>query len=127
MADHFPTTGRRWSTLSSKKTKKVDQTIHFTTGLCSRKAGYAADPLDQLEAKGHLTTIAKDVFGIDPTRFNLFLLETNVPDKVIDEVLLKLPAWASAPRPRYCQMRDVSRRKVTGMLAGLRTYRVLPV
>ena len=73
------------------KEKKVDQTIRFTTEPCSRKAGTAADPLNQLAAKDHLTAMAKDVSGIDLTRFNLFLAETHVPDEAVDEVLSKLP------------------------------------
>lgn len=80
------------------KEKKVDQTIRFTTEPCSRKAGTAADPLNQLAAKDLLTAMAKDLPGIDLTRFNLFLSETHVPDEAADEVLSKLPP--RVPRAR---------------------------
>lgn len=73
------------------KEKKSNQTIRFTTEPCSRKAGTAADPLNQLAAKDLLTAMAKDISGIDLTRFNLFLSETNVPDEAVEEALSKYP------------------------------------
>ncbi|MCJ1391940.1 hypothetical protein MMC18_004807 [Xylographa bjoerkii] len=80
------------------KQKKVDQTIRFTTEPCSQKAGTAADPLNQLAAKDLLTAMAKDVSGIDLTRFKLFWSGTNVPDEAAEEVLSKLPPG----HPRAC-------------------------
>ena len=89
------------------KEKKVDQTIRFTTEPCSRKAGTAADPLNQLVAKDLLTAMAKDMSGIDLTRFNLFLSETHVPDEAADEVLSKLPP--GHPRARVLVAFDLER------------------
>ena len=73
------------------KEKKVNQTIRFTTEPCSRKAGTTADPLNQLAAKDLLIAVAKDISGVELTRFNLFLSETNVPDEVANEAVSKLP------------------------------------
>ena len=89
------------------KEKKVDQTIRFTTEPCSRKAGTAADPLNQLPAKDLLTAMAKDLPGIDLTRFNLFLSETHVPDEAADDVLSKLPP--GVPRARVLVAFDLER------------------
>lgn len=89
------------------KEKKVNQTIRFTTEPCSRKAGTAADPLNQLAAKDLLVAMAKDISGIDLTRFNLFLSETHVPDEVADEAVSKLPP--GVPRARTWIAYDLER------------------
>lgn len=74
------------------KEKKLDQSIRFTIEPCSRKAGTAADPLNKLAAKDLLTAMAKEVPGIDLTRFNLFWSETHVPNEAADKVLSKIPS-----------------------------------
>lgn len=89
------------------KEKKVEQTIRFTTEPCSRKAGTAADPLNQLAAKDLLTAMAKHLLEIDLTRFNIFLSETHVPDEAADEVLSKLPP--GVPRARVLVAFDLER------------------
>lgn len=89
------------------KEKKTDQTIRFTAEPCSRQAGTAADPLNQLAAKNLLTAMTKDVSGIDLTRFNIFLSETNVPDEAVEEVLSKLPPYV--PRARVLVAFDLER------------------
>lgn len=89
------------------KEKKADQTIRFTIEPCSRKSGSAADPLNQLAAKDFLIAMAKDVSGIDLTRFNLFLSETNVPNEAADEALSKYPT--GIPRARTWVAFDLER------------------
>lgn len=87
------------------KEKKAGQTIRFTTEPRSREAGTAADPLNQLASQGLLTAMAKDISGIDLTRFNLFLTETNVPDHAAENVLSKLPP--GHPRARVLVAYDL--------------------
>lgn len=87
------------------KEKKANQTIRFTTEPTSWKAGTAADPLNQLASRDLLTGMAKDVPGIDLTRFNLLLAETHVPDDAAEEVLSKLPP--GHPRTRVLVAYDL--------------------
>lgn len=76
------------------KEKKLEQTIRFTIEPASRKAGTPADPLNQLAAKELLTLMAKEIPGIDLTRFELFHSETRVPDEAADEIREKNPPGA---------------------------------
>ncbi|ROW12011.1 hypothetical protein VPNG_05200 [Cytospora leucostoma] len=87
------------------KEKKASQTIRFTTEPRSREAGTAADPLNQLASQSLLTAMAKEIPGIDLTRFNLFLAETHVPDHAAEEVLSKLPP--GHPRARVLVAYDL--------------------
>ena len=83
-----------WSPLEYSinwKEKQPNQTVRFAIEPASPKAGTAADRLNQRSAKDWLTKMAKDVPGVDLTRFDLFLSETNVPDEAADEVLSKMP------------------------------------
>ncbi|KAI3327599.1 aromatic prenyltransferase [Xylariaceae sp. AK1471] len=73
------------------KEKKAVPTIRFTTEPCSPEAGTPLDPLNQKSARNVLSEMAKIVPGIDLTRFDLFLTETNVPDTSAEEALSKLP------------------------------------
>lgn len=81
--------------LSLNWKEKVGQTVRFTTEPSTEKAGTAADPMNQLAAQSLLTAMAKDVPGIDLTRFHLFLEATGVPDAAAEEVWAKFP-----PLPR---------------------------
>ncbi|ETS75465.1 hypothetical protein PFICI_12409 [Pestalotiopsis fici W106-1] len=73
------------------KEKKARQTVRLAIEPCSREAGTAADPLNQLASKSLLEAMAKDVTNIDMVRFNNILAETNVPDEDAERILSKLP------------------------------------
>ncbi|RYC64352.1 hypothetical protein CHU98_g1872 [Xylaria longipes] len=92
------------------KEKKAEQTIRFTTEPCSPEAGTASDPLNQRMVRNILSEMAKEVPGIDLTRFDLFFSETSVPDKSADEVLCKLPP--GYPRSRALIAFDLERGSV---------------
>ncbi|KAL9622088.1 MAG: hypothetical protein Q9160_003587 [Pyrenula sp. 1 TL-2023] len=89
------------------KEKKTGQTIRFTAEPCSPEAGTSADPLNQLASRDLLTAMSGAISGIDLTRFDLFLAETNVPDEDADEVLSKLPP--GHPRARVLVAFDLER------------------
>lgn len=92
------------------KEKKAYQTIRFTIEPCSWKAGTAADPLNQLAARNHLIEMAKNLPGIDLTRFNLFWSETNVPGEAADDILSKLAP--GIPRVHTLVAYDLERRGI---------------
>ena len=73
------------------KEKKFTQTVRFTTEPLSQDSGRTADPLNQVPAQQLLTAMAKTIPGIDLTRFNLLLEETNVPHQAAEDVLAKIP------------------------------------
>lgn len=70
--------------------EKAGQTVRFTFEPCYEEAGTSADPLNQLASKKLLTAMAKEVPGIDLTRFNIILEETNVPNEAAEKVVSKL-------------------------------------
>jgi DMATS type aromatic prenyltransferase len=76
------------------KEKKPDQTIRFTIEPTSREAGTPADPLNQLAARKLLTAMAKDLDGVDLTRFEIFHAETRVPNDAAEEIIAKNPPGA---------------------------------
>lgn len=75
------------------KEKKTGQTIRFCMEPSNARSGTVADPLNQQAADEFLSQMkeAKDVPGLDLTRFHLFLSETNVSDEAVDEVSSKNP------------------------------------
>lgn len=73
------------------KEKSGKQIVRFTFEPCTKQAGTATDPINQLGSKEFMNTISKDVPGLDLTRFNQFLEATNVPSDRVDDAIAKYP------------------------------------
>nr|QJQ82456.1 BisB [Biscogniauxia sp.] len=89
------------------KEKSPKQTIRFTIEAVTKKAGTAADPINQLGAKEFLNSVSEEVPGLDLTRFNHFLEATNVPEDGMDDAIAKHPSYF--PRSRVWIAFDLER------------------